>query len=206
VKPSSPSDPVRRTYDRLASEYDVRWRRYTKATVDAALRHVTFTGHEHVLDIGCGTGAMTTRLLERWPGVSVTGVDISLLMLAQARAKARSHWVQANAGRLPFRAGSFDAVTCANSFHFFHSPRATLAEIHRVLRPTGQLVLVDWCDDYLTCKLCGLWLRWTDRAFHRAYTAHSCRKLLDESGFVVLNQARFRVDWLWGLMQFVCRT
>jgi ubiquinone/menaquinone biosynthesis C-methylase UbiE len=104
---------------------------------------------------------------------------------------------------LPLPGRSFDRVFCANSFHYFREPRVALSEMRRVLRPGGLLVLVDWCDDYLTCKACSWWLRWTDPAFHRTYTLRGCQALLEGEGIQVVQRRRFRVGWLWGLMRFV---
>ena len=129
-------------------------------------------------------------------------------MLRQAIGKGlgkRVGWVQAEAGKLPLADSSFDGVVCANSFHYFRRPEAALAEVRRVLRPGGSLVLVDWCDDYVTCKLCSWWLRWTDTAFFRTYALGECRALLEQAGFSVVRHHRFRVGWLWGLMRFSCR-
>jgi ubiquinone/menaquinone biosynthesis C-methylase UbiE len=129
-------------------------------------------------------------------------------MLQQTVGKvgARVSWLQAEAGRLPLADATFDWVVCANSFHYFRPPSAALREMARVLRPGGSLVLVDWCDDYLTCRLCSWWLRWTDPAFYRTYALDECQALLGQAGFQVVSRAHFRVGWLWGLMRFVCRT
>ena len=151
---------------------------------------------------------MERLLLARWPALRVAGTDLSLGMLRQASAKEESRhasWVQAEAARLPFPDDAFDCAICANSFHYFRSPRQALREARRVLRPHGLFVLVDWCDDYLSCKLCALWLRLTDPAFCRAYTVRACRSLLEVSGFDVLHGDHFRVRPIWGMMRFVCR-
>ncbi len=58
-----------------------------------------------------------------------------------ARAPVAAHLVAAVAERLPFTAGSFDAVVCGQAFHWFDGP-AALAEVHRVLRPGGRLGLL----------------------------------------------------------------
>jgi ubiquinone/menaquinone biosynthesis C-methylase UbiE len=78
-------------------------------------------------------------------------------MLKHALAKGVGPHVtlaQADAHRLPLADATFDWVVCASSFHYFRQPQVALREMRRVLRPEGRLVLVDWCDDYLTCKLC----------------------------------------------------
>jgi SAM-dependent methyltransferase len=98
-----------------------------------------------------------------------------------------------------------NCAICANSFHYFRSPVKALQEARRVLRPHGLFVLVDWCDDYLSCKLCGLWLRLTDPAFCRTYTGRACRSLVEASGFELVRAERFRVQWVWGMMRLVCR-
>ena len=201
-------EAVRRQYDRLANSYDRRWRAYVEVTLHAVVEGVGFAGHERVLDIACGTGELERLLLARWPALQIVGTDISLGMLRQAsvkQANRRASWVQAEAAHLPFPDQLFDCALCANSFHYFRSPRKALREARRVLRPHGLFVLVDWCDDYLSCKLCALWLRLTDPAFCRAYTVRACRSLLEQSGFDVLHGDHFRVRPIWGMMRFVCR-
>lgn len=197
---------VRRSYDDLAATYDTRWRKYIDATLALAMESLELLGDERVLDVGCGTGELEDRLLDRWPGLHTTGVDISPNMLRQAADK-RSNvvLVAAEAHRLPFADASFDVAVCANAFHYFRRPAETLADTRRVLRPAGRLVLVDWCDDYLSCKLCSVWLRWTDPAFYRTYSLLDCRRLLETHGFTVQSGIRRRIDWLWGLMSFDCR-
>jgi hypothetical protein len=73
------------------------------------------------------------------------------------------------------------------------------------LAQTGTFVLLDWCDDYLMCKLCSFWLRLTDAAFYRTYSAQHCESMLRAAGFEVVRAERFRAGWPWGLMLFVCR-
>lgn len=202
------TDPVRHQYDQLAGDYDRRWRPYIDATLSAVQEAVRLDGDETVLDVPCGTGELERRLLARWPALRMTGADVSPGMLEQARNKdtaKRVQWVEADVSRLPMADVEFDWVVCANSFHYFPRPNESLRELRRVLRPGGTLVLVDWCDDYLTCKLCSLWLRWTDSAFFRTYSLDACRLMLEHNGLQVLDQARFRTSWLWGLMRFVCR-
>lgn len=195
---------VQKTYDSLASEYDQRWQRYVDATLDATLEGLALRGDESLLDVPCGTGELVGRLLIKWPNLRITGVDLSPRMLEHARVKSFADhvkWAQADVSRLPFSNESFDYALCVNSFHYFSSPQKSLKEICRVLRPDGTFILVDWCDDYLTCKLCSLWLRWTDPAFHKTYSLRRCRMLLEEAGLKEVSARKVRVLQIWGLMR-----
>src|SRR4051794_31457957 len=199
---------AREEYDQLAPAYDRRWSSYIEATLRATLDGLELPEGARVLDLAAGTGELARRLLSRQPGLAVVGADLSPAMLARAFDKlADRAWVpvQADAARLPFAARSFDAVLCTSAFHIFPGPGAALAEIRRVLRPGGMLTLTDWCDDYLTCKLCSLWLRLSAPAFRRAYTLRECCGLLAGTGFEVVDARAFKINWLWGLMRLEAR-
>lgn len=199
------SHHVRREYDKLAPVYDQRWSRYIDVTLNETLGSLHLDGGERVLDVPIGTGELAARLLEKWPCLRISGVDLSPLMLKQAEAKQSLSTVELHEAcvtELPFPDNEFDCVFCVNSFHYFSQPQLALGEIRRVLRDGGRLILVDWCDNYLACKLCSVWLRIVDPAFHRTYTQGKCEALLTESGFQVLRSSTFRVDWIWGMMRF----
>lgn len=202
------TNQVRTEYDHLAEHYDRRWQSYLEATLSPVLESVDFQGDEAVLDVPCGTGEIERRLIAKWPDLSITGVDLSTGMLAQAKAKDQANrvrWVEADVAKLPMPESSFDCVICANSFHYFQSPSDALAAMHRVLRPGGKLLLVDWCDDYWTCKVCSRWLSWREKAFHRIYPLKDCAALAEQAGFRIDQRQRFRVGWVWGLMFLDCR-
>jgi ubiquinone/menaquinone biosynthesis C-methylase UbiE len=200
------SKQVRTAYDALAPSYDRRWSHYIDVSLARVIDALALEGDERALDVACGTGELERRLLARWPGLHITGVDLSPNMLAQARAKHIAGditWTEGSADQLPAADGDFDLVLCANSFHYFRRPKDCLREFRRVLAAHGKLVLVDWCDDYLLCRLCSIWLRWTDPAFFCTYTMSACKNMLEEAGFDVLYAERFKASWLWGMMLLV---
>jgi ubiquinone/menaquinone biosynthesis C-methylase UbiE len=200
--------PAQEAYDHLASVYDRRWAFYTEATLGATLEELELRQGDRVLDLAAGTGELAPRLLQRQDGLVLVGLDLSRPMLMQGLGKSSSRaWgpVRGDAARLPFGTGRFDAVLCTNAFHHFIRPSTVLAEIRRVLRPGGALTLVDWCDDYLTCKLCSLYLTLTDPSFRRAYSLSECRCLLEAAGFRVIASRKFKINWLWGLMRLDAR-
>jgi len=70
----------------------------------------------------------------------------------------------------------------------------------RVLKPGGHLVITDWCDDYLACRICNVYLRLTNRAYYKTYRETECRELLAEAGHPGATIERYKINWLWGLM------
>jgi len=155
-----------------------------------------------LLDVGCGTGALLSALAERVPEALLTGIDPSGGMLAVGRRRLGddASLVQGYAERLPFADGVFDTVVSMNALHYFPAPDAGLAEMRRVLRPTGRAVITDWCDDFLACRLCELWLRRVDPAHVRTYGSDDLRRMLSAAGFSVTALERYKISWLWGLM------
>jgi len=105
---------------------------------------------EDVLDVGCGTGTLAVAAARAAPGVTVTGLDADASILVRARKKAAGAALEIgfDEGRstaLPYADASFDLVVSTLFFH--HLPddakRQTAAELVRMLRPGGRLVVGD---------------------------------------------------------------
>lgn len=98
-----------------------------------------------VLDVGIGTGAN----LPYYPrGLRITGIDLSPAMLAIGRQRARELGIDArlregDAQALPFDDACFDTVVCTLVLCAVPDDHAAIAELHRVLRPGGNLLLLD---------------------------------------------------------------
>jgi SAM-dependent methyltransferase len=102
-----------------------------------------------VLDVATGTGRLPRALL-RQPSFEgrVIGLDLSRRMLREAVRRTaqfadRLTYIWQDAQRLPFDDGTFDAVTCLEALEFTPNPRDVLAELVRVLRPGGVLLVTN---------------------------------------------------------------
>lgn len=106
---------------------------------------------EHILDLGCGTGTGTLMLCQQFPSAMITGLDLSPYMLVMAAHKAQKaninsiQWQRGLAEATPFASHSFDLITLSMVFHET-PPEITadiVAECDRILKPQGQLVILD---------------------------------------------------------------
>jgi ubiquinone/menaquinone biosynthesis C-methylase UbiE len=139
--------PSRGFFDAWSRVYDfpLVQRATYRPVHDAVLRALAAEPCPRIIDVGCGTGRLAARLLEAPSVRAVVGLDFSAGMLEQARARLGSTeaaaLVRGDATRLPFADAAFDAAVSTEAFHWFPDQDAALAEIHRVLRPGGRLLL-----------------------------------------------------------------
>jgi demethylmenaquinone methyltransferase/2-methoxy-6-polyprenyl-1,4-benzoquinol methylase len=147
-----PADDVRRMFDRIAPRYDLlnrlmtagldrTWRRAAAAAADVA-------AGERALDCCTGTGDLALDLAERAVGGEVVGLDASPRMLELARAKAaaagqNATFVEGDACALPFEDDTFDAATVAFGARNLPDLDRGLAEMARVVRPGGRVVVLE---------------------------------------------------------------
>ena len=145
---------------------------------------------EHVLDLGCGDGALTAQLATT--GATVTGVDNSPSMLEAARARGLNVELH-NADALPYQ-HQFDAVFSNAALHWLSEARqpALLSGVHRALRPGGRFVAemgghgnIAAIRTALSAVLApyGIDTETTAASFYPSPTVY--RRLLEQAGFTV---------------------
>ncbi len=154
--PGSPEKAaVRSMFDRIAPRYDLlnrllsggtdrRWRR-------RAVDFLDLTPPARVLDLCTGTADLLMEALGRDPGLSGVGLDLSQAMLVRGASKirrgdcqARARLVGGDGERLPLGDALFDGAVVAFGIRNIGDPRAALREVHRVLRPGGRFVVLEF--------------------------------------------------------------
>ena len=138
------TEQVRNRWNRAARVYD-QGERLQRLVMGDARARLCAQAEGSALEVAVGTGL---NLGHYPPGVELTGVDLSPGMLARARARAAELGRQAelavgDARDLSHADGSFDTVVCAMALCEIPGQRRALAEMWRVLRPGGRLLLVD---------------------------------------------------------------
>jgi ubiquinone/menaquinone biosynthesis C-methylase UbiE len=147
-----------RALDATTSRFDRRARSYQ----DSALQQFLFSPVQEtalqlalqlrpkvrrILDVGCGSGQLLRRVRLCYPSANLVGVDPAGQMVAAGITltppEVAVHYLHARAEQLPFVHDAFDLAFATLTFRHWTNPSAGIAEISRVLRPGGLLVLAD---------------------------------------------------------------
>lgn len=133
------------SFDVAAEAYDGFMGRYSRLLSGQLADLAGVGGAKRVLDVGCGTGALTGELVARFGPAAVAAVDPSASFIAAVRERHPGVDVaQAPAERLPFPDDAFDAALAQLVVHFMSDPVAGLAEMARVTRPGGVVAACVW--------------------------------------------------------------
>jgi demethylmenaquinone methyltransferase/2-methoxy-6-polyprenyl-1,4-benzoquinol methylase len=141
---------IRSMFARIARAYDLNNRLHSLGRDQAWRRRAVaaagVTGGEAVLDAACGTGDLAGQFARAGAG-RVVGLDFCPEMLDVARRKfpsARTEWACGDAMATTFSDGSFDIISVGFGLRNVADPRRALAEFHRLLRPGGRLVVLEF--------------------------------------------------------------
>ncbi len=146
-------DDVAKHYDRmnavLSAGNAYLWR-------NATVKAVAPLPGERILDIAAGTGTSSAALAKH--GAQVVAVDFSAGMIAEGRKRhSNIEFIEADAEKLPFGDNEFDAVTISFGLRNVNDPKAALAEMYRVLKPGGRLVICEFSRPPRALLRTGYW-------------------------------------------------
>jgi ubiquinone/menaquinone biosynthesis C-methylase UbiE len=186
---------LRARWDRYASRYDRDIGFCERVQFAGGREWVCSQAAGEVLEVAVGTG----RNLPFYPdGVRLTGIDFSPAMLGIARTRAAElrrdiDLREGDAQALPFPDASFDTVVCTLGLCGFPDERVAIAEMYRVLRPNGNLLLLDHIGSDHTLIRFGQWL--LEKITVRTIGDYQTRRplpLVERAGFAIHRQERLK--------------
>jgi ubiquinone/menaquinone biosynthesis C-methylase UbiE len=189
-------DWLRRQWDSYAPRYDRSIGFAERLQFGGGREWVCSRASGAVLEVAVGTG----RNLPAYPaGVRLTAVDLSPAMLARARARAAELGIdadfrEADAQALPLPGAAFDTVVCTLGLCGFPDERAAIAEMHRVLRPGGRLLLLDHVGSHH--RIIHFGQKLLERSTLRLLGDHQTRRpfpLVEAAGFTVVERQRLKL-------------
>lgn len=136
---------VRETFDAASEGYDRPALRFFVHAANHLADGMGLAGNEHILDVACGTGAVSLACAERLGKGRVTGIDLSEGMLEKARAKATARRLGnlsfrcMDLGSMDFGAGAFDGACCGFGIFFLPDMDGALRAIAHHVRPGGTI-------------------------------------------------------------------
>lgn len=188
-------EQLRGKWNKYAARYDRDIGFFERVQFGGGREWVCAQAKGEVLEVAVGTG----RNLPFYPdGVRLTGIDFSPAMLDIARTRAGElgreiDLREGDAQALPFADASFDTVVCTLGLCGFPDERVAIAEMHRVLRPNGTLLLLDHIGSHH--KLIRFGQRLLEKLTVRMLGDYQTRRplpLVEQAGFVVQQQQRLK--------------
>ena len=156
------------------------------------------SSEDTALDVACGAGMVACAFAT--VASHVTGIDITPAMLEQARLLAQRcgltnlSWRQGDIEKLPFPEAEFSVVVSRYAFHHFLNPEKVLAEMNRVCRSGGRILIVDGCPPPDKIETYNHFEKLFDPSHHRALTSDELMGLIDGQGLRIERLAQYRME------------
>lgn len=168
---------IRRSFEEAAADEE-----HFPSTIDPRILHVrvlleTFgdLNGKRVLDAGCGKGRFARALLAEYPGATLCGMDLAEAMLHHVRPPL---WpVAGSLTELPFSTAAFDAAYATESLEHAVEIERAVAELCRVVRPGGAIVVIDKNKDHWGRFETPAWERWFGQRELETMLRRHCREV-----------------------------
>jgi ubiquinone/menaquinone biosynthesis C-methylase UbiE len=170
-------ETIRQSFDE-ASRDEVHF----PSTIDPRIHHVKLVAehlgdleHKRVLDAGCGKGRFARILRERSPHAGICALDISAEMLKYVPTGI--HVCAGSLTELPFANGCFDGAYATESLEHAVEIEKAVAELGRVLKPGGRLIIIDKNAEHFGRLKTPAWEKWFDREELERLLRRHCREV-----------------------------
>lgn len=200
-------EKVKRSFDKQASGYN----EYTLLTDNTYLSRILNIGYpfkdKRVLDLGCGTGLLSLSLADK--AKEIVALDISNGMINSLKAKIKKreikniNAIKGDIHNTEFPDNFFDTIVCVLSFHHFHDISRVMQILKRILKPFGEIIVVDIYSssnegDQILQNTCE---KIRDFSHSKFFTLKELKELLKDFDFGGFEVEKFEVkrnykDWI----------
>jgi ubiquinone/menaquinone biosynthesis C-methylase UbiE len=187
----------RTRFDSMADRYeDSLAGKHAAKLYQAVVNAVEELNPSSLLDLGCGKGNLLTLLKSRERRLAGADLSLEMIKLARARLGDGVDLKLADSETLPWGSGSFDTITCTDSFHHYPCPEKVLQEVHRILGPGGHLVIADPWAPATFRWMVNLSFKFTRSGDVKLYSMKEWEKMMDATDFRVVHLEHQRTSVL----------
>lgn len=188
-------------FNKTAEDYDTSHDgKFVQCMYREIIARVPDAKGQRILDLGCGNGNILKTLKERIPA-EYYGLDISEKMIEEAKKRLGKTALLAvgDAEQLPYADLFFDVVICNASFHHYPNPEKAAAEMERIMKPGGLLILGDPTMPLLMIEVFNRMIKWSNSGDVKLWKKQEIRELFGRKGLVMEEWKRINYRC------FVCR-
>lgn len=168
------------------SEYS----KFSKQIYPYVLKELANIQYSNILDVGCGTGNLLLKVIEKNKKTNIYGIDMSPDMLDIAKIKMKytnATLIEADAENLPFADDFFDVVICIESFHNYSNKEKALLEIKRVLKNNGRFIICDNITPNIIRQIINIYRKFKDKNRLKKYSKNEILNLIKKMNFRNIN-------------------
>jgi ubiquinone/menaquinone biosynthesis C-methylase UbiE len=183
-------------WNKLADKYDHLWvQKYSLSpTREQVMKRLDGLKPDSLIDIGCGTGQMLSRISQFHPGIQLTGIDKAEEMIRKCRdKKIPGQFICGDIGEMEAPPQKYDAAICCHSFPYYENKSQVIEKVHGMLNKNGKAIFVQASQNSLYDKI-ALWL--VERTAENAdYLSRDEFCSLFENRFVIEERFTIRERW-----------
>jgi ubiquinone/menaquinone biosynthesis C-methylase UbiE len=194
-EPQSRTAIIKETFNTIADVYDSPALRFFQTSAEHLAASLGLRGNERVIDIATGTGNAALALSSHLPHGTVTGIDFSAAMLAQARQKAGARgagnveFIEMDMQEIAPGFGGYDVATCAFGIFFVEEMESQLQRITQLVRPGGCVATCNFHLEYfnplrtlMVERLIAYGVQIPPQTWRRIASEEGCRELFARAG------------------------
>ena len=188
-------------FNRTAEIYDKSGDgKFVAPMYDEIINRIMIENPKKLLDVGCGTGNILMKLNSN-EDLSLYGLDISekMIQIAKKNLGSRAELKVGDSEYMPWEDDSFDVIVCNASFHHYPNPKKVLAEMKRMLKSNGTLIIGDPTAPVIIRQLINLNCKRSNKGDYRLYSKTEIEDILIKCGFVpfefkMINRKSFAIN------------